>query len=128
MTPTNPGTGRVCIDFDNTLCEWGDIHDTNLNFLPGAIEALLSLNARFEVWILTSRVSPHWYAESEYARTSSIAAQKEVVATIIFNETGLLVPHDRITSEKIRADWYIDDRAVRFRGDWQAALAEVMGE
>jgi hypothetical protein len=35
------------------------------------------------------------------------------------------IPFDMITSEKLPAEFYIDDRAVRFEGNWAATLQVI---
>jgi hypothetical protein len=36
------------------------------------------------------------------------------------------IPYDTITAEKVPAEYYIDDRAIAFRGSWLQVKKEVM--
>jgi len=101
----------LCVDFDGTLYPWGYIDDEP-EPLPGAIEAMQRLKAHgFRIVIFTSRLSPAWLASAGY----DAAAMREKVERLL-NRDG--IPFVDITGEKIAAQAYIDDRAIRFDGDW----------
>jgi hypothetical protein len=36
------------------------------------------------------------------------------------------IPYDMITAEKVPAEYYIDDRAIAFRGNWLQVKKEIM--
>lgn len=112
MTEIAPSArGVALIDFDNTLYGWGPIL-AEPDPLPGAADALRRLAAAgIRIVIFTSRLSPTWLAESGYT-----AGDQRGHIERMLRRDG--IPHDLITAEKIPAEWYIDDRAIRFDGDW----------
>lgn len=90
----------VCVDFDGVI-------KAHRGLTRGACQAIQHLRASYRVVILSSRaIEPVGKAE--------IAAWLEARNVSI----------DEITAEKIDAIAYIDDKAIRFRGNW----AEVLGK
>ena len=117
-----PSARRViCVDFDLTLVAWGAL-DVVPEPLPDAVAAVRALQALgFEIVILTSRLSPTWWADhcagGEMDPLMFGGVQHFIVERALIR-MGL--PGLRVTSEKVPALAYIDDRAVTFRGDWPA--------
>ena len=90
----------VCVDFDGVI-------RAHSKLTQGARQAILHLCASYRVVILSSRaIEPVGKAE--------IAAWLEARDIEV----------DEITAEKVDAVAYIDDKAIRFRGNW----AEVLGK
>lgn len=114
---------RAMIDLDGT------IHKYSKGFLDGAIydepfkgakETIDWLkNQGYEIVIFTTRAS----------RENALATGDDLEKQIANIETWLTdhgIYYDRITAEKIAADFYIDDRAITIRnGDWDAVFKEV---
>lgn len=98
----------VAVDFDGVIHRYEgwkgpDVLDEPN---PGAREFLAELVARgFRVVILTTR--PARFVEPWLRR---------------YRMDDLV---DQVTSEKVAAVAYIDDRAVRFRGNWDQVLARL---
>jgi hypothetical protein len=102
------GPKRILIDFD------GPVHRYSKGYLNGQIydiptegskEALQFLkNEGFEIVIFTTRVS-----QEEHPETFQLNAQ-----TLRNWLDNYDIPFDRVTSEKLLALAYIDDRGVRF--------------
>lgn len=112
-----PSAHRVlCIDYDSTLYPWAPIMDSPAP-LPGAIEGMRRLKeAGFTLVIFTSRLSPTWLAESGYSEANQRAHIERQL-------TRDGIPYDRVTSEKVPAVAYLDDKAIRFReGEWPAIV------
>lgn len=115
MTGLAESARRVaCIDFDSTLYPWGPLF-AQPDPLPGAPEALRRLKAAgYRVVIFTSRLSPTWLAEAKYTASDQL---DHIEAMLRRDE----IPYDLVTSEKVPAEVYVDDRAIRFApGDWGA--------
>lgn len=93
---------RVAVDWDGTL-----VDARSQEWLPGAQAALRQLKARgYEVFIHTCHANwPEGQASVE-AKLAEAGLDLEIVA-------------------KPLADFYIDDRARRFDGNWKLALAQV---
>lgn len=99
----------VCVDFDGTLYPFSDLY-SRARPNPGAVEAVKRMKeAGFRIVIFTSRLSPTWcFSEHE-----SLTGQYNYVQDILLRDG---IPFDDITSEKVPAVAYIDDRAVRYVG------------
>ncbi len=113
---------RVMIDFDKTISDyrndWNDGKLTDEEPISGAKEALDELHRRgIEIVIFTTRASKGNNSEE---RTSQFVADMR----------GWLdkynIYYDGITGEKLAAMAYIDDRAIRFDGNWRQTLGEVL--
>jgi hypothetical protein len=122
----NSAKKRICIDFDNTLFGWADL-DTIPEPLPHAVAAVKEIQAKgYTVFILTSRASRTWW--EDHCRGTEIdpddfgSVQMSIVMRA-FMRAG--IKDIKVTSEKIPALAYIDDRAIRFEGDWEAILKMI---
>ncbi len=105
----------VAVDFDNTLVEHGEGGETVP--VPGGAEALAALRAQgYWIVIHTCRIG---IARRDGNLQYEIGLVEELLMTF-----G--IPFDEIyLGEKMVADVYIDDRAVAFHGDWDAAVAQT---
>jgi FMN phosphatase YigB (HAD superfamily) len=103
--------GVALIDFDGVLYPWQPIM-AEPDPLPGAVEAMRRLHdAGVRIVIFTSRLSPKWLAEAGYTHVQ----QLEHIERLLHRDD---IPYDEVTAEKQAAEWYVDDRAIRFDGDW----------
>lgn len=107
----------IAVDFDGTLFPFGYIA-SEPDPLPGAAEAMRRLKDHgYRLVIFTSRLSLRWLASAGYSE----AEMRESVERQLRRHE---IPFDEITGEKLPAEAYIDDRAIRFRdGEW-AAIAD----
>jgi hypothetical protein len=105
--------GVICIDFDGTIFQWGDMYEGTPPFM-GAIDVIRELKKRgWEIVILTSRMSPTWWAHEGMDIKKAFVEQQQFVTRRLEN---FGIPFDRITAEKVPAEYYIDDKAIRFEG------------
>lgn len=88
---------RLCVDFDNTI--WDGVQ-----VFAGCIEALTRLRKYHTIAIFSARQT-----EAERQQMKSI-----------LDTFG--VPYDEILPPKPDAVAYIDDKGVRFTGDWATLL------
>ena len=104
----------------------GDRYDKTPPFV-GAVDAIRAFkSAGYTIVIFTSRMSPTWW-ESEgmdmkeaYVTQSSFCKQR-------LDNFG--IPFDRITAEKVPAEYYIDDKAIEFEGNdysWKEIQRRVL--
>jgi len=111
----------ICVDFDGTIFKWGDIYARTPPF-NGCVEVMRELRKRgWEIVILTSRMSPTWWEAEGFVFKDALAEQIAFIKSRL-EEYG--IPFDRITSEKVPAEYYIDDKAVPFDGS-DARWAEI---
>lgn len=115
-------TGTIAVDFDKVV-HWyregwrdGEIYDQPV---PGAFDGLRTLMAEGPVCIFTTR-SPAPVAEWITTR-SDIPTLVDDGFVEFWNERDKLL----VTQRKLPCVAYLDDRAVRFGGNWAAALAEL---
>jgi hypothetical protein len=114
---------RAMIDLDGTIHKYskgyldGSIYDDPFKGAREVIDWLK--NQGYEIVIFTTRAS----RENALAMGDDHEKQIANVGTWL---TDHGIYYDRITAEKIAADFYIDDRAIPIRnGDWNAVFKEI---
>ena len=104
----------IAIDFDDTIAPWGPLFDLDPPF-PGVVDAMrLARGEGYRIVILTSRLSPTWWEQDHYKfdfQTAEDFAEKNTSYVVDYLQFWQ-IPFDHITSEKVQADAYFDDRAV----------------
>ena len=112
----------MCIDFDGTIAPWGPLMDVGAPY-PGVVEAMTGLHeAGYRLVILTSRLSPAcWEYEAKRRHTvaSDFGAWQTGYIEGYLESYG--IPYDLLTSEKVQALVYMDDRAWRVEAGGLAA-------
>lgn len=117
----------VCVDFDDTIAAWGPLFDLDPPF-EGVVYAMQDLReAGYRIVVLTSRLSPTWWEHDCYRfdfqdpEAFGEANIHYVVDYLQYWE----IPFDHITSEKVQADVYFDDRARHVHpGELGSAITE----
>ena len=102
---------RVLIDFDGVMMQRGNgsIYAKGRP-IAGALQAIKGLkDLGYEIKIFTTRAS-------------SEGSGVEMVESWLLDYG---VKHDGITGEKLDAEYYIDDKAIAFRGNWEDVLDEI---
>lgn len=102
---------RILIDLDGVVHRYSKgFHDGTLydDVMPGAREFIEELKDTYEIVIFTARIS------KEKERFAPRTGTKKVMEWL--NKYDIYF--DRITSDKLPAVAYIDDRAIEFKGDW----------
>lgn len=84
---------RLCVDFDNTITDGEKV-------LDGCIEKLSELSQRFTIAIFSARLT-----DAERRQMKEMLDRWKV-------------PYDEILERKPDAVAYIDDKGIRFDGDW----------
>jgi len=108
----------IAIDFDHTIAEVDKDYNI-LGLKPGAKEALEKLKEKYEIAIFTGRNSP----------TVENSEEKLNEVEVFLDNEG--VYYDRIARAeegKIPAEYYIDDRAVEFKDNWDEIVKRVFGK
>ena len=110
-------TKTIAVDFDKVLFEhekW-EGHEHYGKPIPGAKYALEKLKKMgFKIMIWTTRAQDDIIAE---------ALTKHGITFDYINHNPNQPPE--INPSKPVADYYVDDRAVHFTGDWDSTLAEI---
>ncbi len=110
---------NLAIDFD------GVIHNANKGWydgtcygdpLPGSIEAIKTLSKTYNIIIFTAKAKPNRPLVNNKTGTELV--------TEWFNKHNLLPHISDITSEKPRAELYIDDNGYRFE-NWGDTLTFI---
>jgi hypothetical protein len=120
-----PSAKKVaCVDLDRTIIPWGSLHDIPAP-IEGAADAIRALKAAgYRIVILTSRYSPTWWDAEVGERGVDFydfaMAQKRIVVRIL-EAAG--ISFDRITSEKVPAAVYFDDKAITVSDAYPLAQA-----
>lgn len=114
---------RVMIDFDKTIHPYkkgwndGKLEDVPYPEAKDAIEKLK--NAGYEIVIFSTRVSQG--AADEFKTETEDELQN--ISNYLKNYG---IYFDRITGDKIAADFYIDDKAVHIKnGNWKDVLSQI---
>lgn len=116
------------IDFDGTIVPWGPLMGDKVPF-PGVKEALDTLRANgYRIGVFTSRLSQTW-ARSVVGGGPAVAMfLLEQETYVRAHMTRFDLPFDFVTAEKMPAQFYIDDKAIGFRGDWTTAMQDSLVE
>jgi len=115
MSSNIPPVARdtICIDFDGTIFQWGDMYQDTPPF-QGAVEVIRKLRQQgWKIVILTSRMSPTWWNDEGMDMKKAFVEQQAFISHRL-EKYG--IPYDRITAEKVPAEYYIDDKAIEFDG------------
>jgi hypothetical protein len=117
----------IAFDFDGVIHGYsrgwqdGECYDPPV---PGALDFLRECMETHNVFILTTRDVGQ---VGEYIRKHAPEIQLQVAAfydSIFWNAQGILL----ITNRKLAAEFYIDDRAIRFRGNWDVTRVQMEQE
>jgi len=108
---------RLMIDFDGVIHQYTEWNDGKLNGpIEGAKEAIDILKQKYKIIIFTTRAS----------KTEN---GPEVTEKLIKDVEDFLNTHeihfDLITADKMGAMAYIDDKGIRFEGDWNNILNKI---
>jgi len=114
---------RAMIDLDRTIHKYskswqdGSVYDDPI---PGAKEVIDWLKSKgYEIVIFTTRAS----AENAKEHGQNLNDQIQGVENWLSNNN---IYYDRVTAEKLNADFYIDDKAIHIKdGNWLEVLKEI---
>jgi len=114
---------RAMIDLDRTIHKYskswqdGSLYDDPI---PGAKQVIDWLKSKgYEIVIFTTRAS----AENAKDHGQDVNDQIQGVENWLSNND---IYYDRVTAEKLNADFYIDDKAIHIKdGNWLEVLKEI---
>lgn len=125
LNPLEEGEGfkRVMIDFDKTIYSaksgWNDgrLEDDPFPDAKKSIEQLK--NKGYEIVIFSTRASEGAAEEFKHNVEDAIQDIKNYL-------TNNGIYFDRITGDKIAADFYIDDKAIHIKnGNWKDVISQI---
>lgn len=115
---THQSMKEIIVDFDGTICKYAfpecgeptpKVHEA-LNFLR---------SIGYKITIHSCRTSHYW----QMLFGQDPMKQLEIMIDYLKKYN---IPYDRICLlEKPVADYYIDDRAIQFKGSWEDTLTEL---
>lgn len=117
---------RICVDFDGTLCDFEFPGIGKIK--PGAVEALTRFREMGYTIIIYSCRTCHWDYEVFGGDPSQPTCERDSVTTMVAWLEANGVPYDEIddgSKGKPLADFYIDDKAIRFRDNWDEIKSVV---
>jgi len=120
--PNELGTSeqqRIMIDFDGVIHQYESWNDGRLNdeVIEGAKETIDELHKQgYEIVIFTTRAS---------TLSNSQPSSDELIKNVKQWLKDHDIYYDNITAEKLAAVAYIDDRAIRFEGNWKDTLNKL---
>jgi len=102
----------ISIDFDGTICKKqsygnGEIHETPTEGAPQALSKLK--DDGYNIVVYTVRLNP--YLEGD------VSLKKKRIEDWL-DKYG--IPYDEVTNNKPSAIAYVDDRGIRFEGNWNS--------
>lgn len=102
----------ILIDFDGTIYPFGFLFDA-VAPIEGAKEFLIARKTEgYKIGIFTSRLSKRWLASVNQTKKQHI----KYIRTSLKRDG---IPFDFITAEKLPSEFYVDDKAAPFSGDWK---------
>ena len=112
---------NIAIDFDGVIHNFDKgWHDGTCygEPIPGALEAIKDLSKRYKIIIFTAKAKPNRPLVN--GKTGMVLVEEWLKEHDIFKYVS------EITSEKPRAQIYIDDRGYRFV-NWDKAIQDIKG-
>ncbi len=110
-----PRSLTIVVDLDDTLIQYSE--SEGLSPIPGAAQALKELRSQgHRIVIYTCR----FYI----ARTKGKLKEESLFVMQLLNDFGIEFDELHLEDKPI-ADYYIDDRAIQFKGNWQETLEAV---
>jgi len=111
---------NIAVDFDGVVHNFDKgWHDGTCYGEPiqGSLEAIKRLSESYSVVIFSSKVRPD--------RPLVLGKTGKQLVTEWLDKHGVLSYVSDITHEKPRAQFYIDDKAVRFDNNWEEIMRKV---
>lgn len=113
----------ICVDFDGTIYPRDDLFGYPKPF-NGVVQTIQGLyNQGYYIVIWTSRLSEQWFKDEGWNLDEAYKQQVSYIVSILKRDN---IPYHKLTSEKVPALAYIDDKAIRFEDNW-ATIAERWG-
>lgn len=109
-------TPRIMIDFDQTIHSFDQGWQDGVIYgdvIEGTREAINFLKEKYEIVIFTARLSK--------IQTNIEQRKREIENWLHEND----VYFNLVTADKLPAHFYIDDKAIRFEGNWDDILTKI---
>jgi hypothetical protein len=122
------GQNAIAIDWDGTCVK--ELWPREGDWLPGAQEGLRALAAQYDVYIWTTRIVGREYEDwHRVVPQEQVDKQFAYIRRMLDNadlgHVNIFVSYPDHGVGKLSAKAYVDDRAIRFEGDWPATVAAV---
>jgi len=125
------GKNAVAIDWDGVCVQ--EVWPRKGGWLDGAREGLRSLADQYDVYIWTTRIVGRKYDDwHSVVDEADVADQIDYIRGMLdtagLEDVHIFVSYPDHGVGKISAKAYVDDRAIRFEGDWTTMVAAVQGQ
>lgn len=125
------GKNAIAVDWDGTCVQ--EIWPRKGGWLPGAQDGLRALAAQYDVYIWTTRIVGRDYEDwHKVVDEDAVAEQYGYIRGMLddadLDKVNIFVSYPDHGVGKLSAKAYVDDRAIRFEGDWDATVAAVKAQ
>ena len=121
-----PFENRIVVDWDGTCVEL-KYPEQPTEWMPGAMEALRAfLSAGYEVAISSTRLAPRELDETTRVDRAGKERERRYIRKML-DEAGLEDVKIWLRPWKPGALFYIDDKGIRYDGNWQTVVDVVLG-
>lgn len=125
------GKNAIAVDWDGTCV--AEIWPKQGDWLPGAQDALRELAALYDVYIWTTRIVGRDYEDwhkvvPEMKVQREIAYIRRMLDEAELGHVNIFVAYPDHGVGKISVKAYIDDKAIRFDGNWSDVVAAVKSQ
>lgn len=118
----------LAVDWDGTCVE--GVWPAEGDWLPGAKKALKKLADKYHVYIWSTRiVGVSYYDWNEELPASKPASEIAYIRRMLdeagLQEVDIFIGYPHVREGKLSAVAYIDDKAIRFEGNWPRTLRQL---
>lgn len=114
----------IAVDWDGTCVE--HVYPKQGDWLEGAPEALRVLTRKFKVYIWTSRIAPVTFENWDVQLSEDVIKKEYDYIRKMLDDANLKSVGIWDNPFKLPAMAYVDDRAIRYSGNWAETLLAIV--
>jgi hypothetical protein len=125
------GKNAIAVDWDGTCVE--EVWPERGEWLAGAREALGLLADTFDVYIWSTRIVNREYEDWHRVRPDGVAQSEiDYIRTMLdradLQDVHIFESYPDHGVGKISVKAYVDDKAIRYEGDWNVTYMQILAE